>query len=270
VDWLYGRQVVRLACADGAKRRPRRLLATPEGQAWLAAHGVEEHGGPAGLTVERAAARDLDGLTGSREHQGVACLVADYPYAAADELLRRDLLVVLDEVTDPRNLGAIVRSALAAGAGGVVVPRHRSALVTPAAAKASAGASEHLDIARVTNTVSFLTAFKADGGWVYGAAGDAGRLYHALDLSGRTALVFGAEGRGLRPLVRRTCDELAAVPMQGPVDSLNVSVAAALFVYEARRQRDAAAATAAASAGRVAGAHSPATGGRGSSPHRAG
>jgi len=279
VDWLYGRQVVRLACADGAKRRPRRLLATPEGQTWLAAHGVEEHAGTAGLAVERAAARDLDGLTGSHEHQGVACLVADYPYASADELLGRDLLVVLDEVTDPRNLGAIVRSALAAGAGGVVVPRHRSALVTPAAAKASAGASEHLDIARVTNTVSFLTAFKGDGGWVYGAAGDAGRLYHALDLSGRTALVFGAEGRGLRPLVRRTCDELAAVPMQGPVDSLNVSVAAALFLYEARRQRGAAATTPDASAGRAPGPHGPAAGsqaagarpagGRGSSPHRA-
>jgi len=279
VDWLYGRQVVRLACADGAKRRPRRLLATPEGQTWLAAHGVEEHAGEAGLAVERAAARDLDGLTGSHEHQGVACLVADYPYAAADELLGCDLLVVLDEVSDPRNLGAIVRSALAAGAGGVVVPRHRSAVVTPAAVKASAGASEHLDIARVTNTVSFLTAFKADGGWVYGAAGDADRPFQALDLTGRTALVFGAEGRGLRPLVRRTCDELAAVPMQGPVGSLNVSVAAALFLYEARRQRGAAGTTADAPAGGVSGAFGPVAGasaadgpagGRGSPPHRAG
>ncbi len=238
MDWLYGRQVVRLACADGAKRRPRRLLATPEAHTWLAGHGVEEAAGTTGLAIERAAARDLDGLTGSREHQGVACLVADYPYASADELLACELLVVLDEVTDPRNLGAIVRSALAAGAGGVVVPRHRSAMVTPAAAKAAAGASEHLDIARVTNTVSFLTEFKAGGGWAYGAAGDSGRPYGALDLAGKTALVFGAEGRGLRPLVRRTCDELGAIPIRGPLDSLNVSVAAALFLFEARRQRD--------------------------------
>ncbi|HUK78013.1 MAG TPA: 23S rRNA (guanosine(2251)-2'-O)-methyltransferase RlmB [Thermoleophilia bacterium] len=249
----------------------------PEGHTWLAAHGVEAAAAAAGLALERAAARDLDGLTGSREHQGVACLVADYPYAPADELLARDLLVVLDEVTDPRNLGAIVRSALAAGAGGVVVPRHRSAMVTPAAVKAAAGASEHLDVARVTNTVSFLTQFKAAGGWAYGAAGDEGGPYGALDLTGKTALVFGAEGRGLRPLVRRTCDELGAIPMQGPLDSLNVSVAAALFLYEARRQRDIAATGGGGPAAASPAARPPATappaaappGGRGSPPRGA-
>ncbi len=163
--------------------------------------------------------------------------MGDYPYVAPAALLGCDLLVVLDEVTDPRNLGAIARSALAAGAGGLALPRHRAAAVTPAAVKASAGATEHLDIAHVTNVAAFLGECKQAGHWVYGAAGDAGRPYDALDLTGKVALVFGAEGRGLRPLVRRACDELAAIPMQGPVGSLNVSVAAALFLYEARRQR---------------------------------
>ncbi|MGD0997255.1 MAG: 23S rRNA (guanosine(2251)-2'-O)-methyltransferase RlmB, partial [Thermoleophilia bacterium] len=257
-------------------RRPRRLLATPEGAAWLSGHGVETgargadagargveagaRGGDLerrrtgartvdagvrdrGLEVERAEPRELQQLTGSREHQGVACLVSDYPYVAPNALLACDLLVVLDEVSDPRNLGAIARSALAAGAGGLALPRHRSAAVTPAAVKASAGATEHLDIAHVTNVAGFLGECRRAGHWVYGAAGDAGRPYGALDLTGKVALVFGAEGRGLRPLVRRACDELAAIPMRGPVDSLNVSVAAALFLYEARRQREPPAAT---------------------------
>ncbi|MGZ4199055.1 MAG: 23S rRNA (guanosine(2251)-2'-O)-methyltransferase RlmB [Thermoleophilia bacterium] len=261
MDWIYGRQVVRLAFAGGAKRRPRKLAATPEGLAWLAAHGVAaaagagpgaRSGGARGAggdaeggepTVETVEPRDLLRLTASGEHQGVACLVGDYPYVASPALLGCDLLVVLDEVTDPRNLGAIARSALAAGAGGLALPRHRAAAVTPAAVKASAGATEHLDIAHVTNVATFLGECQQAGHWVYGAAGDVARLYDALDLTGKVTLVFGAEGRGLRPLVRRACDELAAIPMQGPVGSLNVSVAAALFLFEARRQRAVAVAT---------------------------
>ena len=240
MDWLYGRQVVRLACAGGAKRRPRRLAATPEALAWLTAHGVDT----APLEVETSDPREIAQLTGSREHQGVACLVGDYPYAPPGDLPGRDLLVVLDEVTDPRNLGAIARSAVAAGAGGLVLPRHRTAAVTPAAVKASAGATEHLDIAHVTNVVAFLGECKQAGHWVYGAAGESARPYGELDLTGKAVLVFGAEGRGLRPLVRRACDELGAIAMMGPVGSLNVSVAAALFLYEARRQRTPAASAA--------------------------
>jgi len=243
VDWLYGRQVVRLACAGGAKRRPRTLAGTDEGLAWLAAHG-----GAPDLPVERLAPADLQHLTGSREHQGLACRVGDYPYAPPADAVAADLLVVLDEVSDPRNLGAVARSALAAGAGALALPRHRSAAVTPAAVKASAGATEHLAIAHVGNVAAFLAECKHAGHWVYGAAGEAGRPFDELDLTGRLTLVFGAEGRGLRPLVRRACDELGAIPMEGPVGSLNVSVAAALFLYEARRQR-------AAGAPAAAGAH---------------
>ena len=204
---------------------------------------------PGGLAVEAVDAHALDELTGSRDHQGVALQVDAFPYTSADEVLRAEIVVVLDEVSDPRNLGATARSALAAGAGGLVVPRHRSASVTPAAVKASAGTIEHLAVAQVTNVVSFLKAAKAAGFWVYGAAGEARSSYLQLDLTGRLVLVFGAEGRGLRPLVARTCDALGAIAMEPPAESLNVSVAAALFLFEARRQRAVAAARGAPGAG---------------------
>ena len=169
------------------------------------------------------------------------CRWTAIPYADADRLLRADVLVVLDEVTDPHNLGAVARTALAAGAGGLVVPRHRSAHVTPAAVKASAGTLEYLPVAQVTNVVTFLRRARDAGFWIYGAAGEASASYLQTDLTGRIVLVAGAEGRGLRPLVARTCDALLSIPMEPPVESLNVSVAAALLLYEARRQREAAA-----------------------------
>jgi len=144
---------------------------------------------------------------------------------------------VLDRVTDPRNLGAVCRSALGAGATGVVVPAHGSAVVTPAVARSSAGAVEHLPVAVVTNLARYLEEVKGPGLWVYGAAGEAASDLWSTDLTGGIALVLGAEGKGLRPLVRRTCDALVSIPLEGAVESLNVSVAAAVFLFEARRQR---------------------------------
>jgi 23S rRNA (guanosine2251-2'-O)-methyltransferase len=145
---------------------------------------------------------------------------------------------VLDRVTDPRNLGAVARSADGAGATGVVVPAHGSAVVTPAVVRASAGAVEHLPVAVVTNLARYLEEVKGADLWVYGAAGGEGaRSMWETDLSGGLALVFGAEGKGLRPLVRRTCDALVSIPLDGQVESLNVSVAAAVLLYEAKRQR---------------------------------
>jgi 23S rRNA (guanosine2251-2'-O)-methyltransferase len=235
VEWIYGRNVVQLALAAGARRRPHRLAATPPALKTLRLVI------PPGLAVETLDTHALDELTGSRDHQGVALQVDAFAYASADDVLGAEIVVVLDEVSDPRNLGATARSALAAGAGGLVVPKHRSAPVTPAAVKASAGTIEHLPVAQVTNVVGFLKAAKDAGAWVYGAAGETGASYLDLDLTGRLVLVFGAEGRGLRPLVARTCDALAAIPMERPVESLNVSVAAALFLFEARRQRSASA-----------------------------
>jgi 23S rRNA (guanosine2251-2'-O)-methyltransferase len=144
---------------------------------------------------------------------------------------------VLDQVTDPRNLGAVIRSAEGAGATGVVVPAHRSATVTAAVCRASAGAVEHLPVAVVTNLSRYLTDVKGADFWVYAAEGSARQTMWEADLSGGLALVFGAEGRGLRPLVRRACDDAVAIPLRGQTESLNVSVAAAVLLYEARRQR---------------------------------
>ncbi|MGH3003308.1 MAG: 23S rRNA (guanosine(2251)-2'-O)-methyltransferase RlmB [Gaiellaceae bacterium] len=184
--------------------------------------------------------RELTERAATRDHQGVIALVAPYRYADAYELaaVERPLLVVLDRVTDPRNLGAVCRSAEGAGATGVVVPAHGSAVVTPAVARSSAGAVEHLPVAVVTNLARYLEQVKGADLWVYGAAGAAAaRPMWEADLSGGVALVFGAEGRGLRPLVRRTCDALVSIPLEGRIESLNVSVAAAILLYEARRQR---------------------------------
>jgi 23S rRNA (guanosine2251-2'-O)-methyltransferase len=185
------------------------------------------------------AERELTEAAGTREHQGVVGWCEPYRYADAAELAARErpLLVCLDQVTDPRNLGAVCRAADGAGATGVVVPAHGAAAVTPAVARASAGAVEHLPLAVVPNLARYLADVKGATLWVYGAAGDAETTMWRTDLGGGTALVFGAEGRGLRPLVRRTCDALVSIPMFGNVESLNVSVAAAVLLYEARRQR---------------------------------
>jgi 23S rRNA (guanosine2251-2'-O)-methyltransferase len=162
-----------------------------------------------------------------------------YKYADGWELAaaERPLLACLDQVTDPRNLGAVIRSAEGAGATGVVVPAHGSATVTPAVARASAGAIEHLPVAVVPNLARYLSEVKRGDFWIYGATGDAKTSMWNADLTGGVALVFGAEGKGLRPLVRKTCDDAISIPLAGRVESLNVSVAAALMLYEARRQR---------------------------------
>jgi 23S rRNA (guanosine2251-2'-O)-methyltransferase len=183
--------------------------------------------------------RELTEAADTRDHQGVLAWVEPYRYADAHELARveRPLLICLDQVSDPHNLGAVARTAEATGATGIVVPAHGSARVTPAVARASAGAVEHVRVAVVTNLARYLSEVKGGDLWVVGAAGDAPRSMWDADLSGGLALVFGAEGKGLRPLVRRTCDELVSIPIEGTVESLNVSVAAAVLLYEAKRQR---------------------------------
>lgn len=190
--------------------------------------------------VRAKAERELTEAAGTRDHQGVLAHCEPYRYADAYELAaseRRPLLVCLDRVTDPRNLGAVCRSAEGAGATGVVVPAHGSARVTPAVCRASAGAVEHLPVAVVTNLAAYLAEVKGPELWAYAATGEAEISMWEADLAGGAALVFGAEGRGLRPLVRRRCDAAVAAPLAGRVESLNVSVAAAVLLYEARRQR---------------------------------
>jgi 23S rRNA (guanosine2251-2'-O)-methyltransferase len=229
-DLVYGRRPVREALRG--RREVVEVWATEraaKAEAWLAAAKPR-------LKLER----ELSDRAGTRDHQGVLAVVEPYRYADAYELAagERPLLAVLDRVTDPRNLGAVCRSAEGAGATGVVVPAHGSAVVTPAVARASAGAVEHLPIAVVTNLARYLEEVKSGSLWVFGAAGEAGaQSMWETDLSGGVAFVLGAEGKGLRPLVRRMCDTLVSIPLLGNVESLNVSVAAAVLLYEARRQR---------------------------------
>lgn len=183
--------------------------------------------------------REIAEAAGTRDHQGVLAWCEPYRYADAYELAatERPLLICLDEVTDPRNLGAVCRSAEGAGATGVVVPAHRSATVTSVVCKASAGAVEHLPVAVVTNLARYLKDIKRADLWSFCADADAPQTMWQADLTGGVVLVFGAEGKGVRPLVRRTCDGAISIPLAGRVESLNVSVAASLLLYEARRQR---------------------------------
>lgn len=189
-------------------------------------------------------ADDVDGdrltqLAGSPDHQGIVAEVDPYPYADASRLLESDdaLVVALDQIQDPRNLGAVCRSAEAAGAAGVVIPARRAAAVTAAACKASAGAVEHLAVARVPNLADWLAGAKRGGAWVYGAEANAEAPYSQADLSGKVVLVLGSEGRGLRRRVAESCDLLISIPVRGQVASLNVASAAAILLFETVRQR---------------------------------
>ncbi|MGH2962246.1 MAG: 23S rRNA (guanosine(2251)-2'-O)-methyltransferase RlmB [Solirubrobacterales bacterium] len=182
---------------------------------------------------------ELTRLAGSPDHQGIVAEVDPYPYADPSSLLEAPgaLVVALDQVQDPRNLGAICRSAEVAGAAGVVIPARRSAQVTAVACKASAGAVEHLAVARVRNLADWLGDAKRAEAWVYGARPDAPTRYDSVDWSGRAVLVLGGEGKGIRPRVATACDGFVSIPQAGTVGSLNVAAAATVLLFEAVRQR---------------------------------
>jgi 23S rRNA (guanosine2251-2'-O)-methyltransferase len=190
-------------------------------------------------TEDDVAPAELERLCGSRDHQGIVAEVEPYPYVDARTLLRAGdaLVVALDQVQDPQNMGAICRSAEGAGATGVVIPQRGAAHVTPAVCRASAGAVEHLAIARVRNLADFLTEAKRDGAWIYGAEAGAAVRYWEPDYSGPVVVVLGSEGRGLRPRVRSVCDALVGMPLAGRLESLNVGATAAVLLYEIVRQR---------------------------------
>ena len=190
-------------------------------------------------TSEDTAPEELTRLAGSPDHQGFVAEVDPYPYADPGSLLAAPdaLVVVLDQVQDPHNLGAVCRSAEAAGASGVVIPDRRAASVTAVVCKASAGAVEHLSLARVRNVADWLAAAKEAGAWIYGAEAEAAAPYSQTDLTGKAVLVLGSEGKGIRPRVADSCDALISIPVRGRVASLNVSAAAAVLLFEAVRQR---------------------------------
>jgi 23S rRNA (guanosine2251-2'-O)-methyltransferase len=222
---VYGRNAVREAL-----RGPRRVS-----RVWATKGAAPDGAAP----VELVDAADVARRCGSDAHQGVCAEVSDFVYADATELLAapEPLIVALDEVTDPQNLGAVCRTAECAGATGLVIPERRSAQVTAAVCKASAGAVEYLPVARVRNLADFLADAKAAGCWCYGAAAGARVAYREPDYRGGVVLALGAEGRGLRPRVAQACDELVALPLRGRIESLNVSAAAAVLLYEMLQQR---------------------------------
>jgi 23S rRNA (guanosine2251-2'-O)-methyltransferase len=231
-ELVYGRRPVREAL-----RGPREVL-----ELWVterALRGEEWLRTVSGLRVQVKSERALTAEAGTPDHQGVLAYCEPYRYADAHELAGEPspLLVCLDRVTDPHNLGAVCRSAEGAGATGIVLPAHGSARVTPAVCRASAGAVEHVAVAVVQNLAQFLLDAKAPDLWAWEASGTAGTPMWDADLTGGVALVLGAEGKGVRPLVRRACDATVSIPLAGEVESLNVSVATAVLLYEARRQR---------------------------------
>jgi 23S rRNA (guanosine2251-2'-O)-methyltransferase len=232
-ELVYGRQPVREVVRAG-KRQILELLATERAigaEPWL--RDVP------GLRLQVVPERRLNEVAETAQHQGVVAVCEPYRYADAHELAQGEspLVACLDQVTDPHNLGAVIRSAEGAGASGVVITERNAARVTPAVCKASAGAVEHLPVAVVVNLARYLGEIKGPQLWVWAADGAAETPVWSADLAGGVGLVFGAEGRGLRPGVRRACDAAFAVPLAGHIESLNVSVAAGVALFEAARQR---------------------------------
>ena len=213
-ELIYGTQPV--AEAERGRRQVHRIWRSPE-----------------------TSSAELERMVGSEDHQGVVAEVDPYPYVGGQVLLGKPdaLIVVLDQIQDPRNFGAVCRSAEVAGADGVVIPDRRAASVTAVTCKTSAGAVEHLNIARVRNISDWLAEAKDAGFWVWGADGSSDQTPWQTDLTGKTVLVMGTEGKGLRPRVADTCDGLIAIPQHGKIESLNVSVATSVLLFEAIRQR---------------------------------
>ncbi|MDD3610515.1 MAG: 23S rRNA (guanosine(2251)-2'-O)-methyltransferase RlmB [Halothiobacillaceae bacterium] len=245
-DWLYGFHAVESALRNDPAHIDRVLIEAGRRDARM--RDLESLIAQVGCPVETLAARDLERRCGSPRHQGIAAAYSPAPaLGEADldsllaELREPPFLLVLDGVTDPHNLGACLRSAEAAGVHAVIAPRDRAAGLTPAARKVAAGSAERLPFVQVTNLVRTLERLKTAGIWILGAAGEGAlSLYESRLADGPLALVMGAEGSGLRRLTREACDELIRIPMAGTVESLNVSVATGVCLFELRRRRQAA------------------------------
>jgi 23S rRNA (guanosine2251-2'-O)-methyltransferase len=237
---LYGVHAVREALRAGTRPLSRILVSGRDRQFADLVRLARAARVPVSVSPRRA----LDRLVPDGKHQGVIGLIAAGRYADPEEMLAAagvrgepPFVVILDGVEDPRNLGAVLRTAEAAGVHGVLIPERRSVGLTGTVGKVAAGALEHLKVGRVQNVSRAIEALKAEGLWVYALDPAASRSYTSLDLRGPVALVFGGEGKGVRPGVREKCDERASIPMLGRIGSLNVSVAVGIILYEVVRQR---------------------------------
>ena len=225
-----GRTIDKVFVADGDTDRSLQRLAAQAKEA-----------GAVVVPVDR---RKLDAMSTTRAHQGIIALAAAHDYCTLNDILEEaasrgqaPLIVICDELSDPHNLGAILRSAECAGAHGVVIPKRRSVGLTATVAKASAGAVEYMKVARVTNISAAIAELKERGVWVYGTAAEGSIPMYQADLKGPAAIVIGNEGDGMSPLVRKNCDQMVSIPMNGRISSLNASAAASILLYEAVRQR---------------------------------
>jgi 23S rRNA (guanosine2251-2'-O)-methyltransferase len=195
------------------------------------------------ITVKKVAPAEISRVSGTDSHQNVAARVSGYPFSDLDDIIQMKnaseppFLLILDGIEDPMNLGALARTALGAGVDGIIIPKDRAASPTPSASKASAGALEHIRVVQVTNIVNTIKDLKKEGIWITGLDAEALDSLYECDFKQPSALVIGGEGRGVRELVKKHCDYLVFIPQQGPVNSLNASVAGALTMYEVVRQR---------------------------------
>ncbi len=236
LDVVYGIHAVKAAL--GA--RPIEYVLVSEGHHGPRVQEIIDSCRASGTPMRFAPRQALDRIVGTPQHQNVIAVCSARAYDELETLVgscQRPLLVALDSVEDPGNLGAVLRTAVAAGSDGVIIPERRAAGLSAAVAHAAAGALEHIRVARVKNLVRALVELKQGGAWIFGFEPRAAKSYLELDYKGACVLVLGGEARGLHRLVREACDELACIPLHGPVDSLNVSVAAGIVLYEAARQR---------------------------------
>ncbi len=236
METLYGIHTVKEAIGS----RPIEYVVVAEGHHGPRVEEVIHLCRTRGISLRFAPRHALDRMAENSHHQNVAAVCSAKNYddlEALTEAAGPPLLIALDEVEDPANLGAVLRTAVAAGAHGAIIPERRAAGLSATVARAASGALEHLKVARVTNLTRALIELKKKNMWIYGFEANAPKSYLELDYAGPCALVLGGEGHGLRRLVRETCDALAGIPLLGPVESLNVSVAAAVVLYEAARQR---------------------------------
>jgi 23S rRNA (guanosine2251-2'-O)-methyltransferase len=237
---IYGINPLSEALRSGRCQIKEILVA--EGRGFTRLEGIIGMAESKGVPIRQVERSKLDSLTASAPHQGVVGFIDQFNYADLDGVLEKGegapLLLVLDGIEDPRNLGALIRTAAACRVWGVIIPKDRAADITPAVAKSSAGAVFHIPVVRVVNISSTLKKIKEQGIWVFGAAAEAQTDLFHQDLTMPLAVVIGGEGKGLRPLIKRECDLLGSIPMKGNVSSLNASVAGSIILYEVVRQRE--------------------------------
>jgi 23S rRNA (guanosine2251-2'-O)-methyltransferase len=240
-EYIYGRRTVMEALRSSPERVNKLFMA--EGSRGRPIQEIRELARKSKIVIKILPKRGLEKYAPAGSHQGVVASMAPTEYADADTLIepyRGDepaLLLALDGITDPQNFGAILRTAEAVGVNGVFIPRHRSVTLSQVAAKHSAGASQHVPVARVANIATMIDVLRDNGFQTVGTADDAEMMMYDIDFTPPTAIIIGSEGKGLRPLVRKKCEFIAGIPMHGEISSLNASVAAAVVLYEALRQR---------------------------------